>query len=130
MNVHKKKLFNVIYGRTFVILILLFIQILILAIMFFKLTNYMIYLYSFFKVLQAVLVIYILNKKEDPSFKLAWIILILLVPVFGCIFYLFVEFQYGVKMINKRLKLLQEETSIFLKQNDDVIDTQIGRAHV
>ena len=123
MNVHKKKLFNVIYGRTFVILILLFIQILILAIMFFKLTNYMIYLYSFFKVLQAVLVIYILNKKEEPSFKLAWIILILLVPVFGCIFYLFVEFQYGVKMINKRLKLLQEETSIFLKQNDDVIDT-------
>ena len=123
MNVHKKKLFNVIYGRTFMILILLFIQVLILAIMFLKLTDYIIYLYSFFTVLSTILVIYILNKKEDPSFKLAWIIPILLVPVFGCIFYLFVEFQYGVKIINKRLELLEEETSIFVKQNADVMDT-------
>ena len=61
--------------------------------MFLKLTDYIIYLYSFFTVLSTILVIYILNKKEDPSFKLAWIIPILLVPVFGCIFYLFVEFQ-------------------------------------
>ena len=52
MNVHKKKLFNVIYGRTFVILILLFIQVLMLAIMFFKLTDYVIYLYSFFIVME------------------------------------------------------------------------------
>ena len=72
------------------ILILLFIQVLILAIMFLKLTDYIIYLYIFFTVLSTILVIYILNKKEDPSFKLAWIIPILLVPVFGCIFYLFV----------------------------------------
>ena len=105
------------------ILILLFIQVLILAIMFLKLTDYIIYLYSFFTVLSTILVIYILNKKEDPSFKLAWIIPILLVPVFGCIFYLFVEFQYGVKIINKRLELLEEETSIFVKQNADVMDT-------
>lgn len=105
------------------ILILLFIQVLILTIMFLKLTDYIIYLYSFFTVLSTILVIYILNKKEDPSFKLAWIIPILLVPVFGCIFYLFVEFQYGVKIINKRLELLEEETSIFVKQNADVMDT-------
>lgn len=99
------------------ILILVVIQLLILIVTFFKLTDYLIYLYSTCIILSAILVVYILNKKGDPSFKLAWIIPILLVPVFGSMFYLFVKCQYGVKRINKRIQTLEEETSIFLTQD-------------
>ena len=63
------------------ILILLFIQVLILAIMFLKLTDYIIYLYSFFTVLSTILVIYIFifNKKigcTSASYKLLAILIL------------------------------------------------------
>ena len=83
----RKKLFNLIYGRTLIILILIIIQLAILFITFNWLKGDFAYLYNGFNLLTSILIIYILNKKENPSFKLAWIIPILIFPVFGTLFY-------------------------------------------
>lgn len=122
MESNKKKVFNLIYGKTFMILLLLIIQILIMGITIFKLTDYSIFLYGFLRILSIVLSIYIVNKKQEPSFKLSWILIILIMPVFGSIFYLLFEFQYGVKVINKKLISLQEETSIYLVQDKSIME--------
>jgi cardiolipin synthase len=44
-------------------------------------------------ILSIVVCIYILNKTEKPAFKLTWIFLILMIPIFGGVLYIIFLFQ-------------------------------------
>ena len=92
MKSGRKKAFNVIYGRVLMIIALLVIQIVLLGFVFMRLRESLPYIYGGFTIITAILVIYILNKNENPSFKLAWMVLLIISPVFGALFYLFVKF--------------------------------------
>lgn len=113
----KRGLLRIIFGRTTFAALALIAQVLILMAGFRFLSNHMVYLYGGFTLLSAIVVIYILNKKEEPSFKLAWIIPILVIPVFGSLFYLFVELQVEGKIIDKRLRRNIEESEPYMTQN-------------
>lgn len=103
------------------IIALLVIQITILGFAFMWLSEDIPYIYGGFTVLTAILVIYILNKNENPSFKLAWIVLFVVSPVFGALFYLFVKFQVESKLINYKLLKIIDETQQYLSQDKKVI---------
>lgn len=123
MKVVRKKPFNVvIYGRSLMIIALLIIQIAILGFTFRWLSEYFPYIYGGFTTLTVILVIYILNKNENPSFKLAWIVPFVVSPVFGALFYLFVKFQVESKLINYKLLKIIGETQQYLSQDKKVID--------
>ena len=115
-----RKLLRIIFGRTALLAVFLLIQIGILFSCFRWLSRYMFYIYGGFILLGAVVVIYILNKKENPSFKLAWMIPVLVIPVFGALFYLFVELQIGVKVINRRLGEAIKDTKPYMEQDEAI----------
>ena len=69
------------------------IQIVILLETFRWLGSYLYYVYGGFVLLSAIVVIYIINKRENPIYQLAWIIPVLVFPVFGAMFYIFLEFR-------------------------------------
>lgn len=50
-------------------------------------------------VVSVFVALYIVGKDGDPTAKLSWVFLILIVPVFGGLFYLFYTFQYGKKSL-------------------------------
>lgn len=114
-----KVLFRIVFGRTaFVVLFLLF-QIGFLFSCFRWLSNYLVYIYGGTVLVTALVVIYILNEKSNPSFKLAWVIPVLVIPVFGTFLYLFVQLQIGTKWINRRLKEAEEESAPYLEQHPE-----------
>jgi cardiolipin synthase len=86
------------------------------------LSRYMVYFYGGFTLLSALVIIYILNKEENPSFKLSWMIPIAAFPVFGIMFYLFGELQIIGKLMDKKHQANMEETETYLKQNPKVMD--------
>ena len=118
----RKSIFKIIFGRTAIIALLLIIQIGVLALSFNWLAGYMTYIYGGFTVLTAVLVIYIINKEGNPTFKLAWMVPLLIFPVFGALFYLFVQLQIGTRLINHRLGINIKKTKKFLKQNKELME--------
>lgn len=118
----RKGIFKIIFGRTAIIALLLVIQIGILILSFKWLAGYMTYIYGGFTLLTAILVIYIINKEGNPTYKLAWMIPILIFPVFGALFYLFVQLQVGTRLINLRLGNNIKKTKKFLKQNKDLME--------
>ena len=123
MKESRKKAFKVvIYGRILMIIALLSIQITILGLAFMWLSEDLPYVYGGFTILTAILVIYILNKNENPSFKLAWMVLLVISPVFGALFYLFVKFQLESKLINYKLLKIIDETQAHLSQDEEVIN--------
>ena len=118
----KKGIYRIIFGRTAVIAILLLIQIMILISTYLWIREYSIFLYIAFELLGAVVVIYIINKSGNPSFKLMWIVLILIVPVFGELLYLFVKLQRDTKLIERRLEQLAIETIDYCKQKQQIMN--------
>ena len=122
MKSGKKKVFNVIYGRILMIILILLIQITILGLAFMWLSEDLPYIYGGFTILTAILVTYILNKNENPSFKLAWMLLLVISPVFGALFYLFVKFQVESKLINYKLLKIINETQKHLSQDKETVN--------
>lgn len=112
--------FRLVFSRTTFGVLFILIQILVLLATFQWLSNYMIYIFGGFTLLSAVVVLHILNKQKSPSYQLAWIIPILVLPVFGSLFYVFVEIQRGTRKMKKRLQVINQETAPYLEQDASV----------
>lgn len=125
-NVKKlKSLLRIVFGRTAFVVLFMVIQIGILFSCFRWLGNYLVFIFGSFTVLSTIVVIYILNKKENPSFKMAWMIPVLVIPVFGSLLYLFVELQIGTKLIEGRLRAAMKATEPYLSQDPKVIKKMV-----
>ena len=117
-----KGLLRIVFGRTAFVVVFMLIQILILFGTFTWLADrYLVYAYWSFTLLGALVVLYIINKRENSSFKLAWIVPVLVIPVFGALFYLYVELEIGVKLIAKRAAHMVDETKPYLTQDERVV---------
>jgi cardiolipin synthase len=68
------------------LLVLLQFAILVTALV--KLRGAFPYVYSLSQLLSICIVIWLVRKHDNPSYKIAWIIIILLLPVVGTVFYL------------------------------------------
>lgn len=117
----KNKVFGVIYSRTAVVIALLLIQIGIMLYTLTYLETYTNYLYGISIILAAISVIYIINDKGNPAFKMTWLLFVLLVPVAGVGFYLFTKTEIGTKYIGKRQRVLRTETEPYMQQNENII---------
>ena len=122
-----RKLLRIIFGRTTFVVVSLLLQVAVLFAGFRFLSRYMIYIYGGFTLLSALVIIYILNKDENPSFKLAWIVPITAIPVFGTLLYLFLEMQVTGKLIDKRVKKSIEDSKPYLEQDPRVME-RLARA--
>ena len=118
----KAGLFHVVFGRTFVIAILLCIQIIFLFGISYWLKEYTGYVYGLSSILAVVIMINIMNKKENPSYVLTWVIPILILPIFGVLLYIFVKSHIGSRVIQKRHKIAQEKTKKYLELNSALVE--------
>lgn len=116
----KAGFFRIVFSRTGVILLLLILQIYILITAILKLNDYLVYFYSVFTVISVCLIIAILNKKTNPIYVNLWIIIVLIIPVFGALLYLFVNLNLGSRFMNKKLMALINETAPYLQQDPGV----------
>ena len=117
-----KKFLRVIFGRTTFVALFLLIQILVLLGAFKWLGDHIFFVYGGFTFLSAVVVIYILNQRQNPIYQLAWVIPVLVFPVFGAMFYIYLKLQVGTRRLSARLEENLRKTAPFLKQNEMVME--------
>lgn len=95
------RLFKILFHRSILVITLMVVQLLILIGLTFQFSNYFVYFNHIFTVLSIIIVIAILNNNTgNPSYKIAWIIIILILPVFGGLFYLL----FGRRQLSRRKK--------------------------
>ncbi len=115
------KFLRIIFGRTAFVMLFLMIQICVLFLAFKWLGDHIFYIYGGFTFLSTAVVIYIINKRENPIYQLAWVIPVLVIPVFGAMFYIFLEMQIGTRKMATRLEILTNATGGYLQQDPDVM---------
>ncbi|NLL78810.1 MAG: cardiolipin synthase [Clostridiales bacterium] len=110
-----RALFKIVFSRIMIIVLLLLLQLGILFAGFEWLGQYMSYVLGSFTTLSVILVIYVINKEDDPAYKLVWMIPLCAFPVFGALLYLFVELDVGGRALKKRLRKNMVESAAYLK---------------
>lgn len=129
----KRGISSVIFGRTFFVFLFLLLQLAFMIFGYIWLAQKWYFVNGVVTVLALCEVIYVMNERSNPAFKLAWIIVILALPIFGSLLYLFVETQVATKWINARLKSMHAHSKRYWKQNEKVLkeleeeDVSMGR---
>lgn len=83
-----KKIIDIISSRLFVTIAAVLLQLIWIFAVLWGVGAFSGHIMNLISLLSVLMVLWIVNKKINPSYKLAWTILILAVPVFGVIIYL------------------------------------------
>ena len=116
-----KKLCRLVFGRTMIVFLFVIIQIVFFWLCVNTMKNSMEYFYALNLIISTLAMIYIISDKSNTSFKMAWIIPVLTLPVFGTLMYTYVRLEIGTRLVRRRLSDVIKETNGYLPQNDDVV---------
>ncbi|MFR7895694.1 cardiolipin synthase [Turicibacter sanguinis] len=117
-----RKTLRILLGRVGFCGMLIALQALILIVVIWRFQEYFVYFYAFCVLLSVVVVMGILNNRLNPAYKIAWIIPIMLVPIFGGLFYiLFSSDQTRKKFLNE-MKPINEKMRECLIQDADITE--------
>lgn len=72
------------------------------------------------RAISLVVVLWLVNKDENPSYKISWIIVILLFPMFGGLLYLLIGNKKPSRKIRKMLQPVMDEMNQLMILEDDV----------
>lgn len=93
----------------------------------------------------AVMVIYLLNSRINPTAKITWLVVIMLLPIFGVLLFWYTQSDIGHRALKERMDHLILSTKEEISQKREVLERlssenpgaaalahyiQIGRAHV
>lgn len=71
----------------------------------------------------AVMVLYLLNSRRlDPTSKITWLIVIMLLPVFGALLFWYTQSDIGHRAVKTRLSQLTEQTKGIIPQSEQTAD--------
>ncbi|WP_461812507.1 cardiolipin synthase [Faecalimonas sp.] len=118
----KSGIFKIIFSRTALVAALLLFQIGLMIATITSIEQYAFSVYVGFIILSMIVIIYIINRKENPAFKMSWILFVTFIPIVGTVFYIFMQIQPGTRYIGKRLSVLGNKTKPYMTQNDTIIE--------
>ena len=119
LNRGKRGVLSVIFGRTGILLMLILLQIGLLLVGFRFLSNYIFAIYGGSIFLGFVLSVYLINRKGNPAFKIACMVPILTVPVFGALFYLYFHLQLESHLLNQKVVKEVARTASLSEQKEE-----------
>ena len=91
----KKGVLHALFSRLGIIILLMLVQLLALAGAFFWFEETLPVLIGSSTVFTVCMVLYLLNSQMDPSAKITWLVTIMLLPVFGSLFYWYTQSEWG-----------------------------------
>lgn len=135
-NIKKKGINGVktiIFGRTLIVLCAFVIQFLFLYFLYRALAERSFEIYGLFRGLMAIVLFRLLSSSGNPEFRLAWMLPMVIFPVFGAVFYLYIRIDPGAGKIYERLQKLSLYTREYLDGDGaagealEQTDLQVGR---
>ena len=118
----KKGILNLIFSRVFVLVVLVVIQLIAFGATVTFLQDYANYIHAIFLILSVVVVIFIINSDGNASFKITWMLLILITPILGTAFYGYMKMELGTAFLRKRLQDMNKVTKSYMLQEQEILE--------
>ena len=112
----KHGLWRVIFSRTGIIVLLLLLQIALMLTLYLRFRQYMVHYFSVSSVLTGVMVLWLMNSEGEPSAKSTWLILFLLFPLAGSLFYFYCRLDIGHRALRDRCRQINRDAARTMTQ--------------
>ena len=106
----KRGLLKIVFGRTGIILLLLILQFFILFAFLRWLEGFFPYFWGGSTLLAAGVVLYLFSNDENPTVKNTWFFIIMVLPVFGLLLYLYIKTDLGHRLMIRRYNEILAKT--------------------
>lgn len=111
-----RKVLRFLTQRVVITVLFMLIQAGLLIDIIWKLNNYFVYFYAIGVLLSLLMFLAVINGKSNPAYKIAWLVPILVVPVFGGLFYLMFGSNRTGRYIREKMSQIGEEMTEPIKQ--------------
>ncbi len=118
----KKGLFYLIFSRMGLVLGLLLIQVFFLLGVFQWFEDFLPHILGGTALFTVVMVLYLINSRIDPSAKITWLVVIMLLPVFGALLLWYTQSDIGHRALKFRLNQLVSQTKESIVQSGEVME--------
>ncbi|MDR0323677.1 MAG: cardiolipin synthase [Treponema sp.] len=99
----KNKWLKLVFSRRTLVIFTLLAQIFLTIFIVASTSMYLKYSYWFLIFLSVIVCIYVINKREKAGYKLTWIFIILLFPIFGGVLYILLNFWSNPKKLRRSI---------------------------
>ncbi|MEJ6951856.1 cardiolipin synthase [Natronospora cellulosivora (SeqCode)] len=117
-----KFLKKILFHRSSLLAFAILVQLLVLIAVILQFNEYFVFFYGASILISVVAVLGIINNHINPAYKLAWIIPILLFPIFGGLFYLLFGGNKMSKRAKKKMNFIEEKTKKALPPREFILD--------
>ncbi len=100
-----KKLLKLLFSRVVIVSLLILLQLTLLSVAAFRFTEYFVIYYLAALLAAFVLTLKIVNRKDAAEYKIAWLVTVLLIPIFGSLLYLIFS---GNRLSDRRKKKMEK----------------------
>ena len=118
----QKGIVHAIFSRFGLMLLLLLIQFFFLFSIFYWFEGLLPHVYGGTILFSVVMVIYLLNSRINSTAKVTWLIVIMLLPVFGLLLFLYTQSNIGHRALKKRVNDIIADTKERIPQSEEVMD--------
>ncbi len=119
----QKGIIHAIFSRLGLIVLLLGIQVMYLFSMFQWFKDFLPHIWGGTALFTASMVLYLLNRRDlDPTSKITWLIVIMLLPVFGALLLWYTQSDIGHTTVKNRLSQLTEQTREYIPQSQETME--------
>ncbi len=118
----QKGLIHALFSRFGVILLLFLLQVSLLLGLLLRFRNLQIYISGITTLFTVGMVLYLLNSRFDPTAKITWLVIIMLMPVFGAFLLWFTKSEIGHWLIRGRVDQIVREAQDRIPQETEVMD--------
>lgn len=115
----KRSILSLIFSRLGLILILLILQVALMIAAFCWFEEFLPHIYGAAILFSAGMVLYLLNCRIDPTAKITWLVVIMLLPVFGALLFLYTQRDIGHRALKAKAELRVNQTRDALVQNSN-----------
>ncbi len=123
-----RKLIKTLFSQLVIVSLLLILQVISMVWFVYKLSDYIVFIELALKIISLIVVIVIINRHSNPMYKLAWVIPILIFPLLGGFFYLFITGQMHTKYFFYKIQKNAERMTAPYSQ-DERIASEIEKTY-
>ena len=114
-----RKLRTILISRLFIVAFLILIQFLIFLLFTIILQSNMEYFFEVSAAVSALFLLYLVNTPGKNEFKIAWILPVVIAPVFGISLYFMYKYNQGGIHLKQRLRKLRADTKEYIPSKRD-----------
>ena len=118
----KKTIFGLLFSRLSIIAVLLLIQLVILLFFFGWFKEFIPHLLGGTTAFTIFMVLYVFSSDVNPTEKMTWLILIMIMPITGGLFYIYTKSELGHRLLKKRCLSIIQTSRNTLNQDEELAE--------